>query len=102
VTAGVTPPPTRSCGVAAALCLSLNNSRVGISGDFRNVIPTEAPSARGRSSHVYKRRKGNRATAEVMVARRLAVRLYWMLRQQWTYAELVRPAGEPESFRGKQ
>ena len=40
--------------------------------------------------------------AKVMVARRLAVRLYWMLRNQWTYAELVRPAGEPESFRGKQ
>ncbi len=53
----------------------------------------------------YKRlwvRKGNRAVAKVMVARRLAVRLYWMLRNQWTYAELVRHAGEPESFRGKQ
>ncbi len=54
---------------------------------------------------IYKRmwvRKGNRAVAKVMVARRLAVRLYWMLRNQWTYAELVRQAGEPESFRGKQ
>jgi transposase len=47
-------------------------------------------------------RKGNRAVAKVMVARRLAVRLYWMLRNHWTYAELVRHAGEPESFRGKQ
>ncbi len=47
-------------------------------------------------------RKGNRAVAKVMVARRLAVRLYWMLRNQWTYAELVRHVGEPESFRGKQ
>ena len=46
-------------------------------------------------------RKGNRAVAKVMVARRLAVRLYWMLRNQWTYAELVRHAGKPESFRGK-
>ena len=33
----------------------------------------------------YKRlwvRKGNRAVAKVMVARRLAVRLYWMLRER--------------------
>jgi transposase len=47
-------------------------------------------------------RKGNRAVAKVMVARRLAVRLYWMLRNQWTYAELVRHAGEPESLCGKR
>jgi transposase len=53
----------------------------------------------------YKRlwvRKGNRAVAKVMVARRLAVRLYWMLRQEWTYAELVRHAGKPESSCGKR
>jgi transposase len=42
-------------------------------------------------------KKGSRAVAKVMVARRLAVRLYWMLRNQWTYAELVRHAGEPGS-----
>ena len=47
-------------------------------------------------------RKGNRALAKVMVARRLAVRLYWMLRKQWTYAELVRHAGKPGSFCGKR
>jgi transposase len=47
-------------------------------------------------------RKGNRAVAKVMVARRLGVRLYWMLRNQWSYAELVRHAGEPGSFRGKR
>jgi transposase len=46
--------------------------------------------------------KGNRAVAKVMVARRLAVRLYWMLRNDWTYAELVRHAGKPESSRGKR
>lgn len=46
-------------------------------------------------------RKGNRAVAKVMVARRLAVRLYWMLREEWTYAELVRHAGEPGSSCGK-
>jgi transposase len=44
--------------------------------------------------------KKSRAVAKVMVARRLAVRLYWMLRNEWTYAELARHAGEPGSFRG--
>lgn len=47
-------------------------------------------------------KKGNRAIAKVMVARRLAVRLYWMLRYDWSYAELVRHAGEPESSCGKR
>ena len=46
--------------------------------------------------------KKSRAVAKVMVARRLAVRLYWMLRKQWTYAELARHAGEPGSFCGEQ
>ena len=53
----------------------------------------------------YKRlwvRKGNRAVAKVMVARRLAVRLYWMLRKEWTYAELVGHAGKPGSSCGKR
>jgi transposase len=44
--------------------------------------------------------KKSRAVAKVMVARRLAVRLYWMLRNQWTYAEWVQHAGQPGSFRG--
>jgi len=43
-----------------------------------------------------------RAVAKVMIARRLAVRLYWMLRNHWTYAELARHAGEPGSFCGEQ
>ena len=46
--------------------------------------------------------KKSRAVAKVMVARRLAVRLYWMLRRNWTYAELARHAGEPGSFCGEQ
>jgi transposase len=46
--------------------------------------------------------KKSRAVAKVMVARRLAVRLYWMLRRDWTYAELARHAGEPGSFCGEQ
>jgi transposase len=44
--------------------------------------------------------KKSRGVAKVMVARRLAVRLYWMLRKGWTYTELVRHAGKPGSFRG--
>src|ERR1700687_2614906 len=46
--------------------------------------------------------KKNRAVAKVMVARRLAVRLYWMLRREWAYAERAGHAGEPGSFRGEQ
>jgi transposase len=46
--------------------------------------------------------KKSRAVAKVMVARRLAVRLYWMLRKPATYAELARHAGKPGSFRGEQ
>ena len=47
-------------------------------------------------------RKGNKAVAKVMVARRLAVRLYWMLRENWTYPELVKHVGKPESSCGKR
>jgi transposase len=46
--------------------------------------------------------KKSRAVAKVMVARRLAIRLYWMLRNRWTYTELARHAGKPGSFRGEQ
>jgi transposase len=46
--------------------------------------------------------KKSRAVAKVMVARRLAIRLYWMLRNQCTYAELARHAGKPGSFRGER
>ena len=35
--------------------------------------------------------------AKVAIARRLAVRLYWMLRQQIDYAQLVRMSGSPSS-----
>jgi transposase len=43
----------------------------------------------------------SRAQAKVAVARRLATRLYWMLRADKTYAQLLSSgAGEPESSRG--
>jgi len=45
--------------------------------------------------------KKSRAVAKVMVARRLAVRLYWMLRQGWTYAEWQH-AGELGSSCGER
>ncbi len=43
-----------------------------------------------------------RALAKVAMARKLAVRLYWMLRRQMAYAQLIQGshAGQPESFRG--
>jgi transposase len=51
------------------------------------------------SHRVYYRLKFRRASgvAKVAVARRLAVRLYWMLRQGIDYAPLVRMSGGPSS-----
>ncbi|PYX78801.1 MAG: hypothetical protein DMG70_30290 [Acidobacteria bacterium] len=45
----------------------------------------------------------HRALAKVAVARKLAIRLYLILREDWTYARLCRAVvqGEPESFRGR-
>jgi transposase len=58
----------------------------------------------GELQRAYRRlaAKKSRAVAKVMVARRLAIRLYWMLRKGWTYTELARHAGKPGSFRGEQ
>jgi transposase len=45
--------------------------------------------------------KSGRGKAKVAIARRLATRLYWMLRTGKTYAQLkASGAGEPVSFRG--
>jgi transposase len=48
---------------------------------------------------LYRRLKIRRAsgTAKVAVARRLAVRLYWMLRQHMNYTQLVCLSGSPSS-----
>jgi transposase len=45
----------------------------------------------------------NRGVAKVAIARKLAVRLYWMLRGEMDYAQLVQGshAGAPESFCGR-
>jgi transposase len=45
--------------------------------------------------------KKNRAIAKVMVARKLAVRLYWMLKTQQPYVRVSSHAGQPESSRGR-
>ena len=47
----------------------------------------------------YQRLKLRRASgvAKVAIARKLAVRLYWMLRRQINYAQLVRTSGSPSS-----
>jgi len=44
-----------------------------------------------------------RALAKVAMARKLAVRLYWMLRLQMDYAQLIQGshAGQPGTFRGR-
>jgi len=48
---------------------------------------------------VYQRLKIRRVSgvAKVAIARRLAVRLYWMLRERMDYAQLVRMSGSPSS-----
>jgi transposase len=48
---------------------------------------------------LYRRLKMRRVSgaAKVAVARRLAVRLFWMLRQQVNYTQLVRMSGSPSS-----
>lgn len=48
--------------------------------------------------------KKNRAIAKVAMARKLAVRLYWMLRGNLDYAQLIQGshAGEPESSCGRR
>jgi transposase len=48
---------------------------------------------------IYQRLKSRRhsGVAKVAIARRLAIRLYWMLRTRHNYAQLVRMSGSPSS-----
>jgi transposase len=72
---------------------------------FARFLLVEAGQTAARKDEELKRAyrrlaaKKSRALAKVMVARRLAVRLYWMLRKGWTYAEWQH-AGELESSCG--
>lgn len=74
---------------------------------FARFLLVEAGQSAARKDEELKRAyrrlaaKKSRAVAKVMVARRLAVRLYWMLRNGWTYAEWQH-AGEPESSCGER
>ncbi len=45
--------------------------------------------------------KKNRSIAKVMVARKLAVRLYWMLKTKQPYTRVCSHAGQPESCCGR-
>jgi transposase len=61
------------------------------------------PEWRSRYFHLMLRR--GRKTAKVAMARRLAVRLYWMWRQGWDYKQLTQfgsPAGPPGNRDGVQ
>ncbi|HTT17720.1 MAG TPA: hypothetical protein VMG82_02165 [Candidatus Sulfotelmatobacter sp.] len=40
--------------------------------------------------------------ANIAIARKLAVRMYWMLRSQASYAQLVRMQGSPRATLVKQ
>ena len=61
-------------------------------------------AARGDKSlaRMYARLKAKKhhGVAKVAVARKLAVRLYWMARTEKSYPEVCSHAGEPESSRG--
>ena len=70
------------------------------------LVEGAASAARGDPSlaRMYARLKAKKhhGVAKVAVARKLAVRLYWMARTQKSYPEVVRYAGEPESSRGRR
>src|SRR5271166_2017378 len=61
------------------------------------------PEWRSKYSHLMMRR--GRKIAKVDMARRLAVRLYWMMRQRWDYQQRVKfgsHAGQPGNRHGAQ
>ena len=67
------------------------------------VTVRSVPEWRSRYFHLMLRR--GRKTAKVAMARRLAVRLYWMWRQGWDYEQLTQfgsHAGQPENHDGVQ
>jgi transposase len=65
------------------------------------VTARSLPQWRSKYLHLMMRR--GRKTAKVAMARRLAVRLYWMMRQQWDYQQWVKfgsHAGQPGNRHG--
>ena len=62
------------------------------------VTVRSVPEWRSKYLHLMMRR--GRKTAKVAMARKLAVRLYWMWRKEWDYAQWKKfgsHAGQPES-----
>jgi transposase len=82
-----------------------NRRRLGHTGKFNNalllveaaqVTVRSVPEWRSKYLHLMMRR--GRKTAKVAMARKLAVRLYWMWRKEWDYAQWVKfgsHAGQP-------
>ncbi len=68
-----------------------------------HVATRSLPEWRSQYFHLMMRR--GRKIAKVALARKLAVRLYWMWRKQWDYEQLRKfgsHAGQPESCNGVQ
>jgi transposase len=56
-----------------------------------------------RSQYLHLMMRRGRKTAKVAMARKLAVRLYWMWRKEWDYAQRVKfgsHAGQPGNRHG--
>ena len=67
------------------------------------VTVRSVPEWRSKYLHLMMRR--GRKTAKVAMARKLAVRLYWMWRKEWDYAQWVKfgsHAGQPGNRDGAQ
>jgi transposase len=68
-----------------------------------HVVARSLPEWRSQYFHLMMRR--GRKIAKVALARKLAIRLYWMWRKQWDYEQLSKfgsHAGQPESCNGVQ
>ena len=65
------------------------------------VTARSLPDWRSKYYHLSMRR--GRKIAKVAMARKLAVRLYWMMRKEWDYGQLIKfgsYAGKPENRDG--
>ena len=65
------------------------------------VTARSLPEWRSKYYHLTMRR--GRKIAKVAMARKLAVRLYWMMRKEWDYGQLIKfgsYAGKPENRDG--
>jgi len=68
-------------------------------GDAARIRASEVRQQKTDLRRTYQRLKNRKASgvAKVAVARRLAVRLFWMLRTRHNYAQQVRMSGSPSS-----